>query len=260
VTAPATTDRSRFGCRQVDVSYGGVSALVGADLQVAAGTMVGLIGSNGAGKSTLFDVLTGFVRPDAGSVVLDGADITGRSATWRARRGIRRTFQRQQTFGNLTVRENVLAALDWDESVLRRAAAILAGPVWSGVDTDRDEQVDRVLSECGLTALADASAAHLSIGEARMLELARAVIADPNVLLLDEPTSGLGDVEKDRFADVVHEIRLRTGCAVVLVEHDIPFVMEHCSEVNVLHLGSIIACGTPGEVTVDAAVRDAYLT
>lgn len=249
----------RFEASGVDVAYGGVAALVDARLSVEAGTIVGLIGSNGAGKSTLFDVLTGFLMPNRGEVHLDGVDITARSATWRARQGIRRTFQRQQVFGNLSVRDNVRVALDWEEALHRRWFTALVGHKPTPKHVALEDRVDDVMARCGLEELGGRAAAHMTIGDARMLELARAIVVEPRVLLLDEPTSGLGDAEKDNFASVVQGIMEESNCAVILVEHDIPFVMQHCSEVNVLHLGSIIAKGTPSEVVDDAVVRSAYL-
>lgn len=249
----------RFEATGVHVSFGGVAALSDVAIRVPAGDVVGLIGSNGAGKSTLFDVLTGFLRPSAGKVRLEGEDITVRSPAWRARHGIRRTFQQQQVFGNLTVAENVLTALDFAEPRLRRAAALATGRLLPAAGAQERERTEKALETCGLAEVSNRSAAELSVGEARMLELARAIVADPIMLLLDEPTSGLGEAERDRFAEVVHGLRDRTGCGVLLVEHDVPFVMEHCSHITVLHLGRVIADGPPAVIADDPVVREAYL-
>ncbi|MGW1117996.1 ABC transporter ATP-binding protein [Streptomyces tanashiensis] len=160
----------------IDVRFGGVHALRDVTVSVGPGEICGLIGPNGAGKTTLFDVLSGMRRPDAGAIAYDGTDITRRSSVWRARHGIRRTFQRQQLFGQLTVEDNLVVAQDWRGGV-RHAAR-------------RRERAAAVLHECGLDELAGSYAGGLPVGRARMVELARALADPPRVLLLDEPASG----------------------------------------------------------------------
>ncbi|MFE1952522.1 ABC transporter ATP-binding protein [Streptomyces sp. NPDC059524] len=224
----------------VGVRFGGVRALDGVGLRLAAGEVCGLIGPNGAGKTTLFDVLSGIRRPDAGRVLLDGAEVTRRSPVWRARHGMRRTFQRRQLFGQLTVADNLLVA---QES--RRG----------GADAGRAAEL---LRACGLEALSGTYAGTLPVGQARMVELARAAADRPRVLLLDEPASGMTADERERLAAVVRALAA-DGCAVLLVEHNVAFVMELCSRVVVLDLGRVLAEGTPAEVRADARVREAYL-
>ncbi|WP_156722140.1 ABC transporter ATP-binding protein [Streptomyces apocyni] len=245
--------------RDVGVRFGGVRALSGVSLGVRAGEVCGLIGPNGAGKTTLFDVVSGIRRPDAGRVLLDGADITRRSPVWRARHGMRRTFQRQQLFGQLTVADNLLVAQEWRGGGGGLAADMLAAPSRRSRAAARAERATAVLRACGLASLADSSAGALPVGRARMVELARALADPPRVLLLDEPASGMTADERVQLSAVIRRLADEQGCAVLLVEHNVAFVMELCARVVVLDLGAVLAEGTAAEVRADAAVRDAYL-
>ncbi|MFD8148198.1 ABC transporter ATP-binding protein [Streptomyces sp. NPDC059708] len=245
--------------RGVGVRFGGVRALEGVDLGVRAGEVCGLIGPNGAGKTTLFDVLSGIRRPDRGRLLLDGTDVTRRSPVWRARHGMRRTFQRQQLFGQLSVADNVLVAQEWRGGGGGLAADLLALPARRARERARRERGERVLADCGLGALGASYAGGLPVGRARMAELARAVADPPRVLLLDEPASGTSAGERELLARVVRRLAREEGCAVLLVEHDVAFVMELCARVVVLDLGTVLAEGTPAEVRADPRVREAYL-
>lgn len=184
--------------RGLSVRFGGVAAVDGVDLDIADHQIVGLIGPNGAGKTTLFDTLSGVTRPTSGRVLLDGVDVTRRSATWRARHGMRRTFQRQQAFGRLSVEENLLVALDWRGGGGGPLADFVALPTRTRRERERRDRVDEVVDMCGLADVRHEPAGQLPIGRARMVELARAVVDPPRVLLLDEPTSGLQHSETQR--------------------------------------------------------------
>ena len=243
----------------ITVRFGGIAALTDVDLDVATGEVLGLIGPNGAGKTTLFDVISGVRTPNAGTVVLDGTNITGRSATDRARRGLRRTFQRVQTFGWLSVENNVLAALEWRGGGGGFLADLVSFPTRRRLERARRERVDEVLERCGLTAVRSELAGSLPIGIARMVEFARAIVDPPKLLLLDEPASGLDEVELERLGEQIQAVRDETGCAVLLVEHNAGFVMEHSDRVVVLDLGTVLAAGQPDEIQRNQAVRDAYL-
>ena len=244
---------------EVAVQFGGVRAIDDASLVVGRRELVGVIGPNGAGKTTLFDVISGFRRPTRGRVELDGADVTGRSVAWRARHGIRRTFQRQQVFGALTVRENLLAAVEGDR--MRGGVVVdLVGLSSRRSGASRQAQrVDDVLELCDLGAMRDVPAGSLPIGAARMLELGRALVHEPRVLLLDEPTSGLGEAEAAAMSTALRAYLADHECGVVLVEHDVGFVMDHCDRIVVLNLGAVLAAGPPDVVRADPAVRAAYL-
>lgn len=226
--------------RGVTVSFGGRAALRSVDLTASAGTVTGLIGPNGAGKTTLFNVVCGLQAPDHGRVLLDGEDVTDLPPFKRARRGLARTFQRLEPFGLLSVRDNV-----------RLAAASRAG-------ADPGRRADELLERLGIADLADVRADRLPTGQARVVELARALATEPRVLLLDEPASGQDLHETARFASVVHEVAAG-GVAVVLVEHDVQLVMDLCETIHVLDLGLVLASGDPATIRSDPAVLAAYL-
>jgi branched-chain amino acid transport system ATP-binding protein len=247
-----------LGLRDITKRYGGVHALREVSLAVRAGEVCGLIGPNGAGKTTLFDIVSGVQAPTSGTVALDGEVITREMPERRARRGIRRTFQRVQLYGHLSVEDNVLTALEWRGGGGGLLADLVDAPSRRSRERGRRARVARVLTDCGLTGLRAAPAGSLPVGQARLVELARAVVDEPRVLLLDEPTSGLSQFEAGRFAEQVTRLRDR-GVAVVLVEHDMSFVMGLCDRVVVLDVGRVLAEGTPGEIQAHAAVRSAYL-
>jgi ABC-type branched-subunit amino acid transport system ATPase component len=171
---------------------------------------------------------------------------------------LRRTFHRVQTFGWLSVEDNVLTALDWRGGGGGMLADLVAFPTRRRRERERRERAERVLEQCGLTAVRKDAAGSLPIGLARMLELARAIVDEPQLLLLDEPTSGLDETEAERLGERIAEIR-SGDCAVVLVEHDIGFVMRQCDRVVVLDLGEVLAVGTPEAIRADPTVRAAYL-
>jgi branched-chain amino acid transport system ATP-binding protein len=244
--------------RGVSKRFGGVVALDGVDLVVGPGEVCGVIGPNGAGKTTLFDVISGITMPSAGAVSVAGEDVTQASPGHRVRLGMRRTFQRTQLFGWLSVEDNVLASVEWRGGGGGLAADLLALPGRRRRERERRERAREVLEWCGLTAVRSTLAADLPLGSARLVELARAVVDRPCLLLLDEPTSGLGVAEADRFGELVASMRAE-GCAVLLVEHDVGFVMRLCDRIVVLNLGSVLTDGTPAEIHVHPGVRDAYL-
>lgn len=243
----------------VTVRYGGVHALRDVDFHLDRNEFCGVIGPNGAGKTTLFDVVSGHRVATAGRLEFDGADITSTSASWRARHGLRRTFQRQQVFGSLTVEENVLAAQDWRGGEGGFLYDLIGSPGRSSLREQRRARAAEVIERCGLSELRQRPAGTLPIGAARMVELARAVVDDPQVLLLDEPTSGLGRADTALLAEVVQGVRASTGCSVLLIEHDVRFVMENSDRVVVMHLGNKLADGTPDEIQADTEVLHAYL-
>jgi branched-chain amino acid transport system ATP-binding protein len=227
----------------VGVSFSGVVALRDVSMGVRRGEVLGLIGPNGAGKTTLFDVVSGLRPPERGSIHFDGNDITGHSAVKRSRAGIRRTFQRQQVFGRLTVEE----------------ADLVAFPVRKHLERRRREAVNDVLEMCGLEPFRHTMAGSLPIGTARMVELGRALAEKPSLLLLDEPTSGLGGAEVEHLSAVIRQLQSELSCAILLVEHDITFVMSHSDRIVVLQLGEVLAEGTPTAIQANPEVRNAYL-
>ena len=235
----------------ITVRFGGLMALDDVGLRVPRGSIAGLIGSNGAGKTTLFNVITGLIEPTSGAVELDGVDITDWPPHRRGRSGIARTFQRLELFRGLTVYDNLLAT--WEADV--------SGAVLGRNRRQARQRVDEVIDQLDLGGYVDRQAGQLSTGLGRMVELGRALCANPRVLLLDEPGAGLDPSETARFRDVLLSIVGRdTGePAILLVEHDVALVMEVCDEITVLDFGERIACGTPKEIRDDPAVIAAYL-
>jgi branched-chain amino acid transport system ATP-binding protein len=230
---------------EVSVQFGGLLAVDDASLSVPQGCVTGLIGPNGAGKTTLFNVITGLQAPSRGRVMLDGDEVTRRRPYRRARLGIARTFQRLEAFGSLTARENVLVALE-----MRRR--------WATARYDCGKVADEILDRVGIAHVADTRVEALPTGSARLVELARSLATEPKVLLLDEPSSGLDEQETDALGLLLHELTAG-GLAVLLVEHDMPLVMEACSYISVLDFGRVIARGTPREIQADPSVQRAYL-
>ncbi|HVB92150.1 MAG TPA: ABC transporter ATP-binding protein [Acidimicrobiales bacterium] len=230
---------------EAEVRFGGVHALRGVDLSVDPGLVTGLIGPNGAGKTTLFNAICGLQSLNGGRISFDGTSMEGLRPHMRARLGIARTFQRLEVFGSLSVRENVLAAAE-----IRRR--------WSRDHSDSAANADGALALVGLTALAGRSADTLPTGQARLLEVARALATKPRLLLLDEPSSGLSDSEGEELGDLLIELA-EGGMGVLLVEHDMALVMRICARINVLDFGAVLTVGTPAEIRSDERVRAAYL-
>ena len=257
--APGRTSPSLLSVRGATVRYGGVTALSDVDLDLQRGELLGVVGPNGAGKTTLFDVISGHRRANAGRILLEGDDVTGRSPVWRARHGMRRTFQRQQVFDGLTVEDNVLSALEWRTVRGGFFVDLLHLPVGRDLRAEHESVVLETLELCGIADVRREYAGSLPIGVTRMVELARATVAAPRVLLLDEPTSGLDAAEAANLSRTIRRVQEHHDCGVLLVEHDIGFVMEHSDRVFVLRLGERLAEGTPAEIRADEAVKEAYL-
>ncbi|MFW5416824.1 ABC transporter ATP-binding protein [Nocardiopsis sp. CNT-189] len=243
----------------VTVAFGGVRALSEVTFSARPGGVTGVIGPNGAGKTTLFDVVTGLRRPAAGRVLLGGRDLAPANAVARARMGVRRTFQRPQVFGRLTVLDNVLTALEWRGGGGGLPADLVGWPARRHRERARRERAMEVLERCGIAGLHAAWAGSLPIGGRRMVELARAIADDPPLLLLDEPTSGLDAEQTARLAEALRTVQEAAGGTILLVEHDVSFTMAACRHLAVLDLGRVIAEGPPEEVRLDPAVRAAYL-
>ena len=224
--------------RDVVKRFDGVTALAGVDIDVHDGEILGLIGPNGSGKTTLLNVVSGVQVPTGGRVELRGEDITGWPAHRVTARGLSRTFQNIRLFSELTVRENVEAAAPAD-----------AG----------EAEVEDVLAWFGLTSVERQKAVNLPYGVQRRLEIARAVIRRPSVLLLDEPAAGMNESESDELLANIRRIRSVVGCAVVVVDHDLRLIMKLCDRIQVLDQGRTIATGRPDQIASDPRVVEAYL-
>ena len=237
---------SLLECRGVGMKFGGAAALTSVDVRAEANAITGLIGPNGAGKTTLFNCITGLLEPTSGVVLLDDEDITDRPPFKRARGGVARTFQRLELFTSLSVRENIQVAGE-----IRNR--------WSRKDRlDAKAEGDRVLELLGITHLADRDVGEIPTGMARRVEMGRALMTRPRILLLDEPASGQDEQETEEFGVLLLHL-CENGTAILLVEHDVALVMRVCSFIQVLDFGRIIAAGTPAEIQTNQAVLDAYL-
>jgi ABC-type branched-subunit amino acid transport system ATPase component/branched-subunit amino acid ABC-type transport system permease component len=235
------------------VTYGRSAAVDSVSLVIRPAHITGLIGPNGAGKTTLIDAVTGFVRPAAGTIRIDGRDITAQSATRRAREGMGRSFQSLELFEDSTVLDNLRVASD-----PRDAISYARDLVWP-MNPPLPAEVISAIDEFGLGQDLDRKVEDLPYGKRRLLAIARAVATQPSVLLLDEPAAGLGDVEAAELAALVRRLADDWEMAILLVEHDMNFVMSVCDEIVVLDFGRKIAHGTPSEVRRDPGVVAAYL-
>jgi branched-chain amino acid transport system ATP-binding protein len=236
--------------------FSGITALDEVSLDVDEGEAVGLIGPNGAGKTTFFNCLLGLLRPDAGRVVFGGADITRVPVYRRARLGFARTFQRVELFAGMTVRDHLLVA---------ERARLGTGRFWKDVvnlskpSAEENARTDRTLALLGLDDVGESPVEALTLGRARLVEVGRALMTEPKLLLLDEPSSGLDAGETEALADTLRDVQRERGTAVLLVEHDVEFVRTFSSRMFVLDFGNLIASGPTTEVLADDAVRRAYL-
>ncbi len=269
--APSTADAavaSRIGAdaahgelldvRGLSRSFRGLQALSDYDLQLPAGTIHGVIGPNGAGKTTLFHVLSGFLRPSAGSIRFAGQEIAGLPAYRVARLGIVRTFQNIRLFGDLPVIDNVKAGLQ-SHAPRSLFGTLLSTRGFRDQERELTARARKLLVLFGLDQHRDRLARHLPYGDQRRLEIARAVATNPRILLLDEPNAGMNPVETQGLLGLIRRIRDEQSITIVLVAHDIPLVMNLCDRIQVLNYGRIIADGKPAAVRSDPEVIAAYL-
>jgi branched-chain amino acid transport system ATP-binding protein len=247
---------SLLEARGITKRFAGIKALDDVSLDVGASEIVGLIGPNGAGKTTLFNCLYGVTTPDAGTVVFDGHNLLG-VPTWTcARMGIGRTFQRIELFSGMSVREHLLVA-----ERARRGDGRLWKDLLNRSQPNEDERAraQATVDLLGLQDCADHPIESLSLGRARVVELGRALMIEPKLLLLDEPSSGLDGRETEVMADILDTVRAERGTAILLVEHDVAMVRRVTERLFVLDFGTVIASGSTDEVISDEAVRRAYL-
>jgi branched-chain amino acid transport system ATP-binding protein len=247
-----------LSAQAITIRFGGLEAVSALDFSVSRGAIHGLIGPNGAGKTTVLNALTGFVRLTEGRLLFDGDEIGGKGVNGVAACGLARTFQNIRLFGAMTVLESVLVGAHrrFNASPL---ALILRSAAARAAERDMVERACALLDFVGLgREIADRVATTLPYGHQRRVEIARAVMAEPKLLLLDEPLAGMNAIEKAEIADLVRAICAQ-GISVLLIEHDMRIVRTLCDHLTVLNYGRRLADGPPDEVLADPAVQAAYL-
>ena len=257
---PASDPSSEvLSCTHLTVRFGGVTAVDGAGLTVRDGEIVGLIGPNGAGKTTLVDALSGFVTPDAGHVGFAGSDITRLGPRLRALSGLARSFQDSRLFPGLTVGETLALASERTPAPPGPLSAALRLPGSGQFETAVGERVETILADLGLEGWRDRFPAQLSTGVRRLVELGSLVAQEPRVLLLDEPSAGLAEPETQALGRLLLRVRDLTGCAIVIVAHDVPLLLSIADRLVAMDLGRVIADGPPAEVVRHPDVVSSYL-
>ncbi|MEM1360763.1 MAG: ABC transporter ATP-binding protein [Pseudomonadota bacterium] len=228
--------------RGVSKAFGGVKAVDTVTMSILAGEVRGLIGPNGAGKSTLVNLISGLLTHSAGTISLDGTPLDGLSTQARAKKGLARTFQNLRVFPSLTVRQNIDVAS------------------YAGAASKRgNDIVAEAILRFDLSGLLNAPASALAYGQLRRLEIVRALALRPRVLMLDEPAAGMNETETAALNTALQWVRDQSDCALLVIDHDLKFIMSLCEQITVLNLGAVIADGTPNEVTENRQVIDAYL-
>jgi ABC-type branched-subunit amino acid transport system ATPase component len=240
----------------VDRFFGGITALDGATFDVDPG-ITGLIGPNGAGKSTMFDCITGFRDPHAGTIRFRGTDITGMAPSAVADRGVVRTFQIPHELPEMTVREN-LALAPRDQSGERLVSAWTRGGDYQADERRAQSRAVEMAERFEIGHLLDTPAGELSGGQRKLLELARALLTEPDLVLLDEPLAGVNPTLEEKILEHIESLTAE-GYSFLFIEHDIDVIMEHCQEVIVMHRGSVLTRGEPEAVRTDERVIEAYL-
>jgi branched-chain amino acid transport system ATP-binding protein len=252
--APVVLDVSELTKR-----FGGIRAVDDTSLSLRAGEVLGLIGPNGAGKTTIFDLISGFLTPDEGHIVLDGQDVTSWSADRRAWLGLGRSFQDARLVPSLTVAENIAIGLERHIDLRDHMASLLHLPLIVRQEEDVAWSVDDLIELMSLGAYRDKFVRELSTGTRRIVDLAMCIGHDPQVLLLDEPSSGIAQRETEALGPLLKRIQHDTGCALLIIEHDMPLITEVSDRMIALELGHPIAEGTPQQVIQDPAVVSSYL-
>ena len=229
--------------RNVSKSFGGVKAVSDVSLEIEKGDVLGLIGPNGAGKSTLINLISGLLSPDNGVIYLSGKDITSRKSYERARLGLARTFQNLRIYPNLTVGQNIE----------------VAGISSQYSERKETKNLDEIIHVFDLSDKADLASDELSYGHLRRLEIVRALALNPLVLLLDEPAAGMNENETQELSNSLRWVQENNSCAIIVIDHDLKFIMGVCDKITVMNMGEVIASCKPNEISNDARVKEAYI-
>ena len=239
--------------------FGGITAVDDVTFALAPHQILGLIGPNGAGKTTIFDLISGLLPANAGRILFRGVDVTGWGADRRASYGLGRSFQDARIFPTLTVSENIAVALERHIETRDHLAALLNLPAIQESELDVAYTVEDLIELMSLAAFRDKFVAELSTGSRRIVDLAMAIAHDPAVLLLDEPSSGIAQRETEALGPLLTRIKAETGCALLIIEHDMPLITSVSDEIIALELGAVLVRGTPAEVTSHPEVISSYL-
>jgi branched-chain amino acid transport system ATP-binding protein len=242
----------------ISVRYGGIAALNDVSVAVPANSIVGLIGPNGAGKSTLLSVLSGLAAPQSGSVFLDGIDVTTQGAYQRARKGLSRTFQHPELFPGLTVKEHLTIAWRVRFDNRRMWTDLISTRSWRIPKSSERERIEYLLDRLSLSHIGDMTVSGLPLGLSRLVEVARALVAFPSVVLLDEPFSGLDTAGLTAVSTTLQDLVTTENVSLLLVDHDVEMVLAGSHKIIVLDSGRVIASGSAADVRANEAVRDAY--
>ncbi|TQR11639.1 ABC transporter ATP-binding protein [Psychrobacillus soli] len=243
--------------KNITKNFGGISALTDVSFQINEGEIFGLIGPNGAGKTTLFNVITNMFPPTSGEIKFLGDKISGLKPHKITDKGICRTFQNIRLFSQMSVLENVLVGSHC-RSKSGVINSVLRTKAQRKEETNSLEAASELLELVGLSMFQDTIAENLAYGQQRRLEIARALASNPKLLLLDEPAAGMNETETESLFDLIKKVQKR-GVTVLLIEHDMPFVMKLCDRITVLNFGKKLAEGTPAEIQSNQEVIEAYL-
>ena len=244
--------------KNLSISFGGLKAVDGFHIDIEKGQLYGLIGPNGAGKTTVFNLLTGVYKPNAGSIVLDGKNITGRSNIQINQDGVARTFQNIRLFKDMSVLDNVKAGLH-NHYRYSAVEGIFRLPRYFKVEREMDQEGLRLLDVFGLADECDFKASNLPYGKQRKLEIARALATQPKLLLLDEPAAGMNPNETAELMDTIRFVRDTFDMTILLIEHDMKLVSGICEKLTVLNFGQVLKEGPTSDVLHDPEVVKAYL-
>ncbi len=244
--------------KNLGISFGGLRAVDGFNIQIEKGQLYGLIGPNGAGKTTVFNLLTGVYKPNEGIITLDGKNITGKKTIEINKEGIARTFQNIRLFKDMSVLDNVKVGLH-NKHRYSTIEGILRLPKYRKVEKEMDERAMELLKVFDLDGQADQLASNLPYGKQRKLEIARALATEPKLLLLDEPAAGMNPNETQELMNTIHFVRDEFHMTILLIEHDMKLVSGICERLTVLNFGQVLAEGETSEVLNDPQVITAYL-
>jgi len=244
--------------KNLGIDFGGLTAVNDFNIQVRPSEIYGLIGPNGAGKTTVFNLLTKVYEPTRGQIYLDGQNITNESSVKVNKLGIARTFQNIRLFKNMSVIDNVKVGL-YHSQKYSLLASVLHTPSYLKREKAIEEMALSLLRVFGLEEFAQVKASNLPYGKQRKLEIARALATSPKLLLLDEPAAGMNPTETSELMETIKIVQDKFNIAILLIEHDMKFVMGICNQITVLNFGTVLACGTPEEIKNNPDVVAAYL-